>query len=176
MLYSLGERVPQVHPTAYVAPGATLIGSVILEAHASVWPGAVIRADQEVIHVGPRSNIQDGAVLHADPGFPLIIGAEVTVGHLAMLHGCRIADHCLIGIGAVVLNGATLGADVLVGARALVTGATTIESGQVVVGAPAKVVRRVTEGDLAAIDEGARHYVEHAARYPALLREVSRQS
>src|SRR5579859_7801543 len=144
-LYSLGELVPQLGDGAWAAPSADLIGDVRLGTRASVWFGAVIRADNTPIIIGAESNIQDGSVCHSDLGFPLSIGARVTVGHQAILHGCTIADDCLIGMGARILNGATIAAECMVGAGALVTEGKHFGNGSLIVGAPARVVRELTD-------------------------------
>ena len=149
----------------YVAPGATLVGRIVLEDRATVWFGAVLRGDNEPIVVGRSSNVQDGAVLHADPGFPLTLGAYVTVGHQAMLHGCTVGDGSLVGIKAVVLNGATIGRECLIGANALVPEGKTIPDRSLVVGSPGKVVRTLTDEDVARIRRAADIYVANAERY-----------
>ena len=169
MLYQLDGRSASVAATAYVAPGATLIGSVILEAEASVWFNVVVRADNDVIRIGAGSNIQDGAILHVDPGFPLTIGRDVTVGHLAILHGCTIGAGSLVGMHAVVLNGARIGAGCLIGAHALVTEGMEVPDGSVVLGAPGRIVRTLDAAAQARLREGAAHYVENARRYRARL-------
>lgn len=170
MMYVLGDRRPLVDPSCFVAPNATLIGSVTLEPDASVWFGVTIRADVERIVVGRRSNIQDGAVLHADPGSPLRIGADVTVGHLAMLHGCSIGDGSLIGINAVVLNGAVIGRGCLIAANALVTERMEVPDGGVVMGSPGRVQKILDERKRARLAEGALHYVENGRRFRAQMR------
>ena len=138
-IYQLGEQRPDIADSAYVAEGATVIGRVTLRAHASVWPGAVIRADDDAITIGERTNVQDGAVLHVDPGLPLSIGADVTVGHLATLHGCTIGDGTLVGLGAIVYNRATIGRDCLIGAGTIVTEGKSFADRSLIVGAPAKL-------------------------------------
>lgn len=170
-LYALGELVPQLGPGAWAAPSADLIGDVRLGPRASVWFGAVIRADNTPIIVGEESNIQDGAIGHSDPGFPLTIGARVTVGHQAILHGCTIADDCLVGMGARILNGAVLEPECLVGAGALITEGKRFESGSLIVGAPARVARRLTDEEKQALRVSAAHYAEKATRYGELLRQ-----
>ena len=149
----------------FIAPGASVIGDVVLKANASLWFGVVIRGDAETITVGEGSNIQDGSVLHADPGFPLDIGRNVTVGHQAMLHGCTIGDDSLVGINAVVLNGAKIGRGCLVGANALVTENTEIPDFSMVLGSPAKIVRTLGEEQIAAIKLSGEHYVLNAQRF-----------
>jgi len=169
-LYALHESAPDVAPGAWVAPSADLIGDVRLGARASVWFGAVIRADNTPIVVGADSNIQDGAVCHSDPGAPLIIGAGVTVGHQAILHGCTIGDGALVGMGARILNGAVIGERCLVGAGALVTEGKTFEPGMLIVGSPARAIRALSEGEMAALAVSAAHYALKAAEYAASLR------
>jgi carbonic anhydrase/acetyltransferase-like protein (isoleucine patch superfamily) len=168
-LYSLGDLTPTLAVGAWAAPSADLIGDVRLGARASVWFGAVIRADNTPILVGEDSNIQDGAIGHGDPGFPLTIGARVTVGHQAILHGCTIADDCLIGMGARILNGAVIASECIVGAGALVTEGKHFESGSLIVGAPARVVRQLTDEERQALRVSAEHYADKAQRYAAEL-------
>lgn len=165
--YALGTHAPQLPASgnAWIAPTATVIGMVTLEEGASVWFGAVVRGDVEKIVIGPRSNIQDGAVMHADIGMPCVVGADVTVGHLAMLHGCTIGDGSLIGIGAVVLNGAKIGRNCLIGAKAFIPEGKEIPDNSVVFGAPGKVVREVTEAQAQALLLSAAHYVENWNRF-----------
>ena len=169
MIYQLGDTHPDIADGCFVAPNATLIGKVRLEQDASVWFGAVLRGDTESIHVGKGSNVQDQAVLHADPGFPLRIGKDVTIGHLAMLHGCVIGDGVLVGIGAVILNGVRIGEQSLVGAGALVTEGKEIPPRSLVVGSPAKVVRTLGDTQVQGLRLNAAHYVENAKRYQAGL-------
>ena len=169
-LYALDEASPQLAAGAWAAPSADLIGDVRLGLRASVWFGAVIRADNTPILVGEESNIQDGAVGHSDPGAPLAIGARVTVGHQAILHGCTVGDGALIGMGARVLNGAVVGANCLVGAGALVTEGKVFEAGMLIVGVPARIVRPLTEAEIGALALSAAHYAEKAAHYAARLR------
>ena len=169
-LYALDGLMPSLGDGAWAAPSADLIGDVRLGSRASVWFGTVIRADNTPILVGDDSNIQDGAIGHSDPGAPLTIGARVTVGHQAILHGCIIADDCLIGMGARILNGAVLGTECLVGAGALITEGKTFEPGSLIVGAPARVVRPLTDDEKAAIRVSASHYSDKAAHYAQALR------
>jgi carbonic anhydrase/acetyltransferase-like protein (isoleucine patch superfamily) len=171
-LYSLGDLVPRLGERAWAAPSADLIGDVRLGARASVWFGAVIRADNTPIVVGEESNIQDGSVCHSDAGFPLTIGARVTVGHQAILHGCTVADDCLIGLGARILNGAMIERECIVGAGALITEGKRFERGSLIVGAPARVVRQVTEEEKQMLRASAAHYAEKAGRYAAELNAV----
>ena len=171
-LYAIDDAAPQLGPGAWAAPSADLIGDVRLGARASVWFGAVIRADNTPIIIGEESNIQDGAIGHSDPGFPLTIGARVTVGHQAILHGCIVADDCLVGMGARILNGAVLEAECLVGAGALITEGKRFASGSLIVGSPARVVRQLTDAERHALRISAAHYAEKAARCAELLRTV----
>lgn len=161
-LYRLGEKAPSVDPTAFVAAEATLVGDVRVGPQASVWFQAVARGDNEPIVIGAQSNVQEGAVLHADPGFPLTIGERVTVGHQAMVHGCTIGEGSLIGIQAVVLNGAKIGKHCLVGAGAIVTERKEFPDRSLILGAPAKVVRQLTDEDVARLEQAAAGYVERA--------------
>ena len=163
-LYGLDDRSPQLAAEAWAAPSADLIGDVRLSARASIWFGAVIRADNTPIIVGDDSNIQDGSVCHSDEGFPLTIGARVTIGHQAILHGCTIADDCLIGMGARILNGAVIEPECIVGAGALVTEGKHFQRGSLIVGAPARVVRQVSNEERARLRASASHYAEKARR------------
>lgn len=166
MLYALGKEVPTLVGSGhFVAPTAAVIGRVTLEARSSVWFSCVLRGDTDPIIVGEASNIQDGAVIHADPGFPTTIGRNVTVGHNAMLHGCTIGEGSLVGIGAVVLNGAKIGRGCLIGAGALVTEGVDIPDGSLVLGSPAKVRKTLTDEQQLALAHNADHYVGNAERY-----------
>jgi carbonic anhydrase/acetyltransferase-like protein (isoleucine patch superfamily) len=164
-LVTFGDRSPEVDPEAFVADGATLVGEVRLEAGASVWYAAVLRADNAPIEIGAGSNVQDGAVLHADPGLPVRIGDRCSVGHRAVVHGCTIGDDALIGMGAVVLNGAVVGAGSLVAAGAVVLEGTEVPPGSLVAGIPGKVKREVTDDERERIRSGAATYVTRARRY-----------
>ncbi|MDY0309485.1 MAG: gamma carbonic anhydrase family protein [Castellaniella sp.] len=170
--YTLGTLTPHIDPSAFVATEATLIGAVTLQAGASVWPGATIRADNEPIVIGENSNIQEGAVLHVDPGKPLRIGRHVTVGHQAMLHGCTVEDGALIGIQAVVLNGAVIGRHCLVGAGALVTEGKVFPERSLILGAPAKAVRTLSDDEVANLENSARSYADRAQQYRTTLRPL----
>lgn len=172
-IFRLGDASPEIPESAFVAPGATVIGHVSLGAEASVWFGAVLRGDNEPIHVGNQSNVQDGAVLHADPGFPLRIGDRVTVGHQAMLHGCTIGDGSLVGIQAVVMNGAQIGRSSLVGAGAVVTEGKRFPDRSLILGAPAKRMRELSDDEVARLDESAATYVEHGGRYARELEALA---
>jgi carbonic anhydrase/acetyltransferase-like protein (isoleucine patch superfamily) len=161
-LVTLGQHRPVTAETAFVAPGAVLIGRVTVSAGASIWYGAVLRADLDSIFVGERSNIQDGCVLHADPGMPLSLGSDVTVGHNATLHGCTVEDQVLIGMGAIVLNGAQVGRHSIIAAGAVLTEGQQIPAGVLVAGVPGKVRRELSEAEHAAIERNAASYVELA--------------
>lgn len=172
MLYALGEHEPVMEGACYVAPGAAVIGHVLLGADSSVWFGAVIRGDVEPITIGRGSNVQDGSVLHADPGAPLVLDEMVTVGHQVMLHGCRIGRHSLIGIGSTILNRAVIGQNCIVGANALVTEDKKFPDGVLILGTPARVVRELTAEEIASLPGSAQRYMERAARYRAQLSAV----
>jgi len=160
MLYRLGEKCVRLQGGGhYVAPSANVIGDVTLEDSVSVWFNVVIRADKDSIVVGADTNIQDGAVLHVDPGYPMNIGRGVTVGHKAMLHGCSVGDNSLIGINAVVLNGAKIGRNCLIGANSLVVENTEIPDGSMAFGSPARVRRQLSEEEIAGLKLSAQHYV-----------------
>ena len=171
-LYELDGVAPQLGQQAWVAESAQVMGAVQLGQQASVWFGATVRGDTETIQIGARSNIQDGSVLHADEGMPLVIGEDVTVGHMVMLHGCTIGDGSLIGIGAVVLNGARIGKGCLVGAGSLVTEGKTFPDGSMIMGTPAKVVRELTAEQQAGLLRSAAHYVANAERYTRGLKKI----
>lgn len=171
MKYRLGDARVDAHPESWAAPDASVIGKVKLEAGASVWFGAVLRGDNELIHIGEGSNVQDGSVLHTDMGWPLTVGKGVTIGHKVTLHGCTVGDHSLVGIGAVVLNGAKIGKHCLIGAGALVPEGKEIPDGSLVVGVPGKVVRALTEEQIQGLQRNAAHYVENARRYARELLE-----
>lgn len=166
MIYSLGERKVEIRGEDYfIAENATVIGTVILENNASVWFNAVIRGDNELITIGENSNVQDGSVLHTDPGVPLTIGRNVTVGHKVMLHGCTIGDNSLIGINTVVLNGAKIGKNCLIGANSLIPEGKEIPDGSLVMGSPGKVVRPLSEDQLKSLEQSAISYVNNFKRY-----------
>ncbi len=169
-LYEIEGVAPGLPEGAWAAPSADLIGDVRLGVGASVWFGAVLRADNTPIILGEQSNFQDGAVGHSDPGVPLTIGARVTVGHQAILHGCTVSDDCLVGMGARILNGAFLGPECLVGANALITEGKRFEEGGLIVGAPARMIRPLSDQEKAALRLSAAHYAEKAARYAAGLK------
>lgn len=171
MKYRLGDTRVECHPESWVAPNAVLVGKVKLEAGASVWFNAVLRGDNELIHIGENSNVQDGTVMHTDMGFPLTLGKGVTIGHNVMLHGCTVGDYSLIGINAVVLNGAKIGKNCLIGANALIPEGKVIPDGSVVMGSPGKVVRELTEQQIKMLEASAAHYVHNAKRYARDLQE-----
>jgi carbonic anhydrase/acetyltransferase-like protein (isoleucine patch superfamily) len=163
--FRLDPGLTRIDPSAFVAPGAVVLGDVELGPEVTVWYGAVVRGDTERIRIGARSNIQDGTVVHADPGFPCLIGTGVTVGHRAVVHGARVGDGSLVGMSATIMNGAVVGERCLVGAGALVASGKELPPGSLVLGAPARVVRPLTEKELADLVEGAAHYVAAGAAY-----------
>ncbi|MES2509375.1 MAG: gamma carbonic anhydrase family protein [Pseudomonadota bacterium] len=171
-IYQLENLVPSVHPSAWVAGNAQVLGKVTLAEDVSVWFGVVIRGDTSSISVGKGSNIQDNSVMHADEGMPLTVGENVTVGHQVMLHGCTIGDNSLVGIGAIVLNGAKIGKNSLVGAGSLVTEGKEFPDGSMIMGTPAKVVRQLTPEQIEGLKKSAEHYVENAARYKSGLQKL----
>jgi carbonic anhydrase/acetyltransferase-like protein (isoleucine patch superfamily) len=172
-LYQLDEHVPQLAEGAWVADSAQVMGNVVLSENASVWFGVVLRGDNEVLHVGRNSNVQDGTVVHSDPGFPVTLGDNVTVGHQVMLHGCTVGDGSLIGIKSVVLNGAKIGRNCLVGAGSLVTEGKEFPDGSLIMGSPAKVVKQLTPEQIAGLRRAATHYVENALRFKSGLRKIA---
>lgn len=173
MLYELAERKPElIGDNQYVADNATVIGSVVLHERSSIWFNVVIRADNDLITIGPESNVQDGSVLHTDSGIPLTLGRGVTVGHKAMLHGCEIGDYTLIGINAVVLNGAKIGKHCLIGANTLIPEGIVIPDGSLVIGSPGRVKRELDGNQKKMLELSAAHYVENAARYQQAFRPI----
>jgi carbonic anhydrase/acetyltransferase-like protein (isoleucine patch superfamily) len=174
MLYTFGDDCPSIDDSAFIAASADIIGAVIIKAQASVWFNAVIRGDCDLIELGARSNIQDGAVVHADVGQPMSIGEDVTVGHHAMLHGRSIGDRTLIGINAVMLDGARIGSDCLIGANTLIKAGSDIPDGSMVVGSPGKIIRQIDAQTRAFLLHSARHYVDAAASMKVDCREVVR--
>jgi carbonic anhydrase/acetyltransferase-like protein (isoleucine patch superfamily) len=173
-IYSLGDLTPTLpaEEEYWVAPNAVVAGDVVLHRNASVWFGAVLRGDSDVLTVGENTNVQDLSVLHADPGQPLTLGRNVTIGHKAMLHGCTVGDNSLIGIGAVILNGAVIGKNCLIGSNALITEGKVIPDGSLVMGQPGKVVRELEPGQIAALEASAAHYVQNWKRFKAGLKPV----
>lgn len=171
MFYELDTRIPELSGEGqFVADNASVIGSVRLMDKSSVWFNVVIRGDNELITIGPESNVQDGSVLHTDPGIPLTLGRGVTVGHKAMLHGCDIGDYSLIGINAVVLNGAKIGKHCLIGANTLIPEGMEIPDGSMVVGSPGKIKRELNDNQKKMLEMSAQHYVQNGARYLAKLK------
>ena len=171
-IYELDGIAPRMADSAWVADSAQVMGNVVLAEDSSVWFGATLRGDTETITVGRGSNVQDGSVMHADIGYPLTVGDNVTVGHMVMLHGCTIGDESLIGIGATVLNGATIGKNCLVGAGSLVTEGKTFPDGSMIMGTPAKVVKMLTPEQIEGLLRSAQHYVENAQRYRTGLKKI----
>ncbi len=171
-LFQLDDAAVTTPPEGqyWVAPNAHLIGKVELKPGASVWYNVVARGDNELISIGQNSNVQDGSILHTDMGFTLSIGTGVTIGHMAMLHGCTVGDNSLIGIGATVLNGARIGKNTLVGAHALVTEGKEFPDNSLIVGAPAKVVRSLSDDEIEMLKASAEHYVQNWRRYAAGLK------
>lgn len=171
-IYQLGEHTPDIDPSCYIADSAQVIGKARLQPNASVWFNVTLRGDNELISVGTDSNVQESCVLHTDPGFPLTIGRDVTIGHQAMLHGCTIGDGTLIGIQAVILNGARIGKNCLVGAGALVTEGKEFPDGSLIVGSPAKVIRQLDAAAIAGLHASAGHYVERARLFKTQLKRI----
>ncbi|MCS5592816.1 MAG: gamma carbonic anhydrase family protein [Gammaproteobacteria bacterium] len=165
MIYNLGSIEPQISKDVFVAPDATIIGNVEIGRYSSIWFGTVIRGDNEAMQIGEGSNIQDNCVLHSDPGFPLSIGKNCSIGHGAIVHGCSIGDETLVGMGATVLNGARIGKNCLIGARALVTENTIIPNNSLVFGMPANVKGELTKEQIQNVLEAAKHYRNNAKRF-----------
>ncbi len=172
-IYQLDDLSPTIHPSAWVAENAQVVGNVSLGEDCSVWFGVVMRGDTERLTIGRGTNIQDSSVLHADPGMPLIIGENVSVGHQVMLHGCTVGDGSLIGIGAIVLNGARIGKNCLVGAGALVTEGKEFPDGSMILGSPAKAVRQLSPEQIAGLRQAAAHYMANARRYRSGLKKLA---
>ncbi|MDQ9171734.1 gamma carbonic anhydrase family protein [Oxalobacteraceae bacterium R-40] len=172
-IYQLGEDIPDIHSSCYVTESACVVGNVTLKEDVNVWFGASLRADNDEILIGKGSNIQENAVLHADPGFPLRIGNHVSIGHMAMVHGCTIGDGSLIGIQAVILNGARIGKNCLVGAGALVTEGKEFPDNSLIIGSPAKAIRILTEEDIARLHAIAANYVERSQFFKANLKRIA---
>ena len=174
-VYALGELEPTLPEDGdyYIAPGAQVIGQTFLESETSIWFNAILRADNEPIRIRRGANLQDGCVCHVDPGFPLDVGEDVTVGHMALLHGCTVGDRTLIGMGAVVLNGAKIGSDCIIGANALITEGKEFPDRSLVMGQPGKVVRELDDAGLAMLRRAAETYQARMRRYRVELREVS---
>ena len=172
MIYALDGIVPQIDPTAWVAPGCHIIGRIVLEAEVGVWFNVTMRGDNEPIVIGRGSNVQENCVLHTDMGCPLTVGADCTIGHKAMLHGCTIGEGSLVGIQAIVLNGAIIGRECLIGAGALIPEGKVIPDRSLVMGAPGKVVRQLSDQEAAAIRRGCAQYAERARRYERELQRL----
>jgi carbonic anhydrase/acetyltransferase-like protein (isoleucine patch superfamily) len=172
-LYPLGDKRPQIDPSAWLAPNATVIGDIRVAANASIWWNAVLRGDNDPISIGENSNIQDGSVLHTDDGVPMQIGANVTVGHLVMLHGCTVGDGSLIGIGSIILNRAVIGRQSIVGANTLIPEGKVFPDGVLIVGSPGKVVRELSDEEVAKLLGSAAHYVDNARRYREQLQPAA---
>ncbi len=164
-IYRLGEHTPQIDPQSWIAPNATVIGQVVLARNASVWWNCTLRGDTDRLFVGENSNIQDGSVLHTDPGLQLVVGTNVTVGHMVMLHGCTIGDGSLIGMGAILLNRSVIGKNSLVGANTLIPEGKIFPDRVLIVGSPGKVVRELTDEEVARLPGSAERYVKNWQRY-----------
>jgi len=171
-VYALDDFTPDLHESVWVAETASVIGNIVMAEESSVWFGAVLRGDNEPIRIGARSNVQDNAVLHSDPGQPLTIGEDVIVGHQVMLHGCTIGDGCLVGIGATILNGAQIGEGSIIGAHALITENKVIPPNSLVVGAPGRVMKKLGEAEANFLKLNAQVYVSNAKRFREGLRRV----
>ena len=172
MIYSLDGIEPKIAGSAWVAQGAHVMGNIELMEKSSVWFNAVLRGDNELIQVGEGSNVQDGAILHTDPGFPLVIGKNCTIGHQAILHGCILGNNTLVGMGATILNGAKIGNNCLIGAGALITEGKEIPDGSLVVGAPAKIVRKLSDEAIDGLTKSAMKYQNNAERYKIGLKVI----
>jgi carbonic anhydrase/acetyltransferase-like protein (isoleucine patch superfamily) len=172
MIYTLEGRTPKILGDCFIADNAAVIGSVTLHHDASIWFGCTVRGDTDELVIGEGSNIQDGSVVHTDPGIRLRVGKGCTVGHMVMLHGCEIGDNTLVGIKSVILNRARIGSNCIIGANTLITEGKQIPDGSVVMGSPGKIVRQVTEAEIAMLKTQAQHYVENARRYRQHLRRA----
>ena len=169
MIIDLGDKkLKTADDNFWIAPNASVIGDVVLERDASIWFNAILRADNEPITIGEGSNVQDGAIIHTDPGYACNIGKKVTVGHMAMLHGCSIGDGSLIGIGSVVLNGAKIGKNCIIGSKALVTEGMDVPDGSMVLGIPGKIKKTLTEEEQSVVPLGADHYIDNYKKYKQL--------
>ncbi|MBO9413363.1 MULTISPECIES: gamma carbonic anhydrase family protein [unclassified Ruegeria] len=171
-IYALGDHAPQLHQDTWVAPDANLIGKVVLEEGASVWFCSTLRADHEEIRVGEGSNVQENCVMHVDPGFPLTIGKNCTIGHKVMLHGCSIGENSLIGMGAIVLNGAKIGKNCLIGAGALITEGKEIPDNSLVMGSPGKVIRQLDDAAAQKLTLSALHYQSNMRKFRDTMKPV----
>jgi len=172
-IYALGQYAPQIDPHSWVAPNATLIGQVHLARNASIWWNVTLRGDKDLISIGENSNIQDGSVLHTDPGIPLIVGCNVTVGHLVMLHGCTVGNGSLIGIGAILLNRSVIGKNCLVGANTLIPEGKAFPERSLIIGSPGKVVRELSDEEVARLPGSAERYVQNWQRYQQELVQLA---
>lgn len=171
-IYALDGVKPVIENEGWIAESAQVMGKVLLKNNASVWFNAVIRGDNELITLGENTNVQDGSVLHTDMGYPLTLGANVTIGHMAMLHGCEVGENSLIGIGATILNGSKIGKNCLIGAHALIPEGKVIPDNSLVMGAPGKIVREVTQEQAQGLTLSALHYVENWKRYASGLQRL----
>jgi carbonic anhydrase/acetyltransferase-like protein (isoleucine patch superfamily) len=171
-IYRLDDYTPRIASSAWIADSAQVMGNIVLLEEASIWFGTVLRGDNDPLQIGRRSNVQDGCILHSDPGFPLTLGDDVSIGHQVMLHGCSIGDGTLIGIQSVVMNGAKIGRGCLVGAGSLVTEGKEFPDGSMIMGRPAKVVRPLTEEQIRGLRDIAAHYIENARRFKGGLRKI----
>lgn len=171
-IFKLDDLAPRIADSAWVADNATVVGKVVLEDQASLWFNVVLRADVELIRIGRGSNVQDGTVVHADYGFPTLVGEDVTIGHAVMLHGCTIGDGSLVGIQSVILNGAKIGRHCLVGAGSLVTEGKEFPEGSLIVGAPARVIRQLKPEQISGLQRSAEHYRENARRFRQGLQRI----
>ena len=172
-LYKLGDFSPTIAASAYVAPNAVIIGKIILAENSSVWFGATLRGDNEIISIGADSNVQDGAVMHTDPGFPLTVGTGASIGHQAMLHGCTVGDGSLIGIQAIVLNHAVIGHSCLVAAGAVVTERKSFPDRSLIIGSPARATRQLSDTEVAYLQQSAQHYAERGALFRLNLTPIA---
>ena len=171
-VYALGAHAPNIHPQTWIAPNASVIGQVHLEKNVSIWWNCTLRGDVDLLRVGENTNVQDGSVLHTDPGLQVAIGRNVTIGHCAIIHGCAVGDGCLIGMGATLLNRSVIGRQCLIGANTLIPEGKVIPDRSLVVGAPGRIVRQLTEEEVNTIAHGVRHYVENWQRYRQELRQL----
>jgi len=171
-IYSIGNKTPDINQTAWVAPDATVVGDVKLGANSSVWFGAVIRAENDTVSIGDGCNVQDGSVLHVDPGYPLILHNNVTVGHKVMLHGCTVEEQSLIGIGSILLNGCVIGSQSIVGANTLIPEGKEFPDGVLILGSPGKVVRELTEQERSGLLNSANAYIQNAKVFNSDLKLI----
>lgn len=169
-VYQFEQKIPRLAGDVWLAPTATVIGDVILEQGVSLWWNAILRGDNDLIHIGENSNIQENCVLHTDVGFPLILASQVTVGHAVVLHGCNVGEGSLIGIGSILLNGSTIGKNSLVGANTLIPEGKSYPEGVLIVGSPGKIIRDLTDEEMLKLRRSAEHYVEKGRRFQTGLR------